>query len=447
MLRIMSASEVGVLARGALAVAYGVLVWGMCAGCDVRDDRERAKPQPPEPSPNASLQPARLTEHDLGNTDHRDAEAPEAEAPGALRAGTSSPVSQPRPWREDNPPDADSLLPRDTAGATLKGQFVWFDVPPPAAVPEADGAAVKQLAEQTTLRVTIDLAAVGRMRLELQSPAFVVAPHTELRSRRESFGHLLVWPGQDSYRVLPVGTLWAVLAERRADVMPLVSADLEPQGEGSWIGLATVRSRLMGPLGELRIEQAEVSDLSSGGELLCRLLVELVGAHPATAGCDSGLVPLRADYHWHEGGRFAFNVWSIIRHHELELGRLLVPPPGSTFRAQGYPRPEQPLIVSAAGLGRIRSKDVAAPPAEAKSAPIKGLVAVNHSFLMKAVLVDGIPIAWLLPGAELDIPVLRPGKYSVGFRDFWGTHVRPPSLVHLPARVVDGTASDEVASP
>lgn len=417
------------------------------AGCDDGTLRDPAKTQAAEPSPNANLQPARLTgQQDLPGVERTDAQLREAEPESESRFATGSSVSLAAAWREDVPPEANTLDAREASGVRMQGQFFWFDVPAPPPAPEVDPSQVKQLLEQTMLRVRIDLLPVGRMRVEFVSPAFVVPQRTELRSRQDAYGHLLVWPDGESYRVLPPGTLRTLLGERRADAIPLVPRELEPQGAGNWIGLATARSRLLGPLGELRLEQAEVSGLSSGGDLLCRLLVELIGVQPASAGCEPGWVPLRADYQWHEGGRFSFNVRSIVRHHEIDLDGLLVPPAGCSYRAHGYPRPERPQVIPDVQLRLIRSKD-GPHQADPRGVAVKGLHAVNASHVMKAVLVDGIPIAWLPPGSEINVPTLRPGRYAVAFRDFWGNHVRAPNVVQMPAHVVDGVTGNGGVSP
>jgi hypothetical protein len=419
------------------------LALGGSAACEESPRSDALRQQTPEPSPNASLQPAKLTaQHELMSTERPEASTSHDDA-DAARAGSSPAAGPPRPWREDEALPGDSLGPRETAGATLSAQFVWFDVPGPPPVPELDAGVVRSLAQRTALKLEVDLAPAGRMRMAFLSPGFPVPERTELRTRRDAFGHLLLWPDGESYRVLPPGTLRALLGEGRADRMALVAAQPLTQGTGTWLKLTTLRSRLIGPLAELTLEQSEIAGLSSGGELLCRMLVEIAGIQPAAAGCEPELVPVRAEYQWRQGGRFAFHVISITRRHELPLSRLLVPPPGTVFRPHEYPRSATRLTVGEDLLRRLRSKDDRAPPGSAKpGAPAQGLVAINHSPLLLAMLVDGVAVAWIPPGTEVVLPSLRAGRYAVAWRDFWGTKTHSLGVLQLPGRVVEGSVGD-----
>jgi hypothetical protein len=401
-----------------------------------------------EKSPNASLQPAKLTaQRELLSTERPEASTASEDADAGARVGTSPDAGPPRPWREDEPLPDDALGARETAGATLSAQFVWFDVPGPPPVPELDPIALRNLAQRTALKVGIDLLLAGRMRVAFASAGFPVPERTELRSRRDALGHVLLWPDGESYRVLPPGTLLALLGEGRADRMALVAAQPQTQSNGSWLKLTTVRSRLTGPLAELLLEQSEIAGISSGGELLCRMLVELAGIQPAAAGCEPELVPVRAEYQWRQGGRFGFQVLSITRRYDMALDRLLVPPTGCVFRPHEYPRRSAAQTVGEELLRRLRSKDAPAPSGVRPGAPAQGLVASNHSPLLLALLVDGIPVAWIPPSAEVALPSLRTGRYAVAWRDFWGTRTHSLGVLQLPGHAVEGAVGDAGAPP
>jgi hypothetical protein len=417
---------------------------GATSACEESATSDALRPQAQEKSPNASLQPAKLTaQSELVSTERPEASAAYEDADAGAHVGGNPVAGPPRPWREDEPLPDDALGPRETAGATLSAQFVWYDVPGPPPVPELDPGALKNLAQRTALKLEIDLLLAGRMRVALMSAGFPLPELTELRARRDAFGHLLLWPDGESYRVLPPGTLRALLGEGRADRMALVAAQPQTQGSGSWLKLATVRSRLLGPLAELVLEQSEIAGVNSGGELLCRMLVELAGIQPAAAGCEPELVPVRAEYQWRQGGRFAFQVLSITRRHDIALGKLLVPPTGSVFRPHEYPRRSTARTLDEDLLRRVRSRDAPPPSSSVRSGtPAQGLVASNQSSLMLAMVVDGIPVAWVPPGGEVALPSLRAGRYAVAWRDFWGTKTHSLGVLQLPARTVEGTVGD-----
>src|SRR5205823_6234828 len=123
-------------------------------------------------------------------------------------------------------------------------------------------------------------------------------PHSELRARTSYYGHVLVWPDQKAYRVVPAGSLRALFAERRPDVAPLLRAVVRPGGGGSVLGHRTVQTELETGLGVLSLEQATLLASAGSGELLCRLLIELVGMDPASEACRPERVPLYAHYRW-----------------------------------------------------------------------------------------------------------------------------------------------------
>jgi hypothetical protein len=64
-----------------------------------------------------------------------------------------------------------------------------------------------------------------------------------------------------------------------------------------------------------------------------------------------------------------------------------------------------------------------------------GLLATNHSFGLRALLVDGVVAGWLWPGEERRIPELLAGTYSISWRDFFGISREPPANVTVPAHV------------
>ena len=267
----------------------------------------------------------------------------------------------------------DALSSKDAVGATLDAAFRWFDTPgPPPGVPVVNEA-LKRAREKTDLKLSIDLLAVGRMRIVLSSVAFALPLNTELRARSDRYGHVLVWPDGAAYRLVTPGALRAMLAERRADVTALVAAKSRELGRGSLLGLSTTRSELSTRTGTVVIEQAEFGGLGGSGALLCRSLVELVGAEPMSRTCESGRLPLRAEYRWPNGGRLEFEVKAITRRQDLLVGNLFVPPPGAVFKIGELPPQADGVLLTRDDLAGLRSRPIAPTKAPGPRVARRGL--------------------------------------------------------------------------
>jgi len=396
-----------------------------------------------EPSPNASILPAALSSA-AARAQHRDAGPVgiPADSAGRLILPEAG-LPPPRTLREDETLARDTLTPRDGVGVTLEAHFKWFDVPAPPSLPEANLNALKDLQAALLPTVTIDLGAVGRMRFTLTSSVFPLPQNTELKSRADAYGHILAWPDGSSYRVLVPGALRAMFSERRVDVSPLVQPRIGERGKGGLLGFATERVLVSTPMGKLLLDQARPGGLGPSAALLCRLLVELVSAEPATHVCEDELVPLRAEYSWAEGGKLLFEVTTLTRRPDLPYGLLFVPPAAAQPRLGELPPASTGVLLSRDELVGVRNKAVPGP--SSKDAPGEGLLAVNRTDSLRYVLLDGVAIAWVPAHSERYIIGPLQGRYSISWRDFFGAALEPQKTVQLPARVVVGRA--EAAAP
>jgi hypothetical protein len=394
------------------------------------------------PSPNASILPAPL------------ASAGDLAGASAVHAATSAAIGIPADSAghllprdpEPPPPEAlpvnreipgDSLTVRDGTGYSLEGAFHWADIPAAIAAPEVASNAIREASQKTELSVAIDLAPAGRMRFSLESVAFPLPTHTELRARSSYYGHVLVWPDGASYRLLAPGSLRAMFAERRADVTPLLRAKLTPAGTGTLLGHKTVISDIETSLGTLAIEQATLTGSGAGGELLCRLLVEIVGAEPATETCRGERIPLAARYRWAASGSLSFTVTNLTEKKDLALGYLYVPPAGALFAPGQLPPKTSGVFLTQNDLAKFRSHPTrGAPPGP--RAPGEGITADNQTSALVYLLLDGVAVAWMGPRERKYVIGPPAGRYVVAFRDFFGTSISPPSTVELPAFVRNG---------
>lgn len=417
--------------------AGATLVLAGAIACVATGDPKKASPARQHASPNASILPAPLAPaSELTSPEpHRSApDANTADSAGRM-PGRDLPPPPPEPIPLAKPLSADSLPTRDIQGYSLEAEFRWSDVPGPPNVPESSGAATRDATQKTILRVSVDLANLGRMRLVLESPAFPIAERSELRARRGYYGHTLVWPDGLSYRNVLPGALRALFQEQRLDVSPLLRARLTPGIGGTKLSHKTTVTAVDTSLGSLLLEQATTQVVGFGGELLCRLLVELVGAEPSTEACRPERIPVSAQYRWSSSGGLAFVVTALVEKKELPGMMLAVPPEGARFSPGELPLPASAAILPPDVLSRLRTRPSPTSGARSSDATNAPITAENRTSLLQYLLLDGIPVGRLRPNAhELFTGPLR-GRYTVSWRDFFGAQVAPPELLELPASV------------
>lgn len=419
----------GALLAVGLALASGPL--GACR------DAEPASGD--EPSPNASILPSPLASQ-------RPSPLADAGKPGVgelIDGGTpdaQAPV-QPEYFDLDGPPPPDAPAPRDSPALTAKAAFSWVPRPP------GTGASRPGL-----FPVEIEFASHGRMRLTLDSEFMPLPRGTEFRSRVDRYGHVLVWPGQATYRVLAPGTVRALFEERRADVGPLLDATIEERGKGRFLGVATHKEEVKNPMATLMLEQARLAGVGNAGQLLCRFLLELVLAKPDSPACLADHLPLRAEYTWENGGQLTFAVSLVTEKVEIQLGQFLTPPRRATFSHRELPPPRELLLVSESEVAAMspdpKAKPLDSPRAkEASKAPPKnGLLLENRLDSPRFLLVNDEFIAWMPPGSKLHLKQLKAGAYSLISRDFLGVEALERWAQKVPGQHVLG-AQDEAASP
>ncbi len=430
----------GVLGQVPRAAAVASCLF-LSSGCpEQAADVRSGSPETHEPSPNASIQPAPLEPADL-------LLSPTLDDAGATDAGAtmSNAEAPPTALREDVTVPVDSLEGKEILGNELEGIFVWHDVPAPLILPDLDIVALNALREKTSLALKIHTTMADRASFVLVSPAFPLAQGTELRARRDRYGHLLLWPNRESYRPVPPGALRALLGERRSDVLSLASGTAEVTSRGKALGFVTLVSTVSSPFGVMEIEQAEIPGLAPSGSLLCRFLVELIGVAPFTSVCSDRQTPLRAEYRWRDGGKLSFVIKRLGRRREYDASEIAAPPATAKF-SPGLLPPAGPQRLASEDLGRLRRQTAPAGTESAQSDTAKGLIARNNTAVLSAVLVNGVPVAWIAPGTELRIEGLKRGRYGVAFRDFLGQTRIPSRPIEVPGRIAAGDAFETTPS-
>ncbi len=280
----------------------------------------------------------------------------------------------------------------------------------------------------------IDLVGSGRMRLLLMSRGYAFEKGTELRARVDLLGHILVWPDESQYRILPVGTLRSLFQEGLADVGPVLTTNVKPAGTGHWLDWETERVSLTNPFGHLTIDQTANPAAGVSGRLLCRWLLEFISAEPSTSVCQTDMVPVRGQFEFAGGGKLEFVATQVSKKQEYGASSISVPPVGASLNSRDLPRTSP---TTNALLAEHRSRTLTR-NANTTSVRATGLVATNHTLGLRVLLIDGVAAAWLMPGEERSMPELLPGSYTVVWRDFLGLANEAPKTVTLPARVTVG---------
>ncbi|MEZ4231734.1 MAG: hypothetical protein R3B89_21340 [Polyangiaceae bacterium] len=433
------------LTRTTAALLLACLGSAFGVGCD---ETTTPEPKGKGPSPNASIKPAPLASG--GEPELRPELRPKvfdggvvgipADSAGRLIVPDAGPPT-PTPLRSDEALASDDASFRDVSGITLAVEWDWDNSDKSPGGVASNAEALETLRDKTTPRMTVDLANAGRMRIRLDSVVFPLPPTTELRSRVDRTGHVVVWPNRRAYRSVPPGGLRALFAERRADVTPMVTGKLTTKGKGSKLGFETTKAELVSSFGTLDLEQAKVGATTTG-RLFCRFLVELIAVDPNNEVCEPGLVPVSAHFKWKPRGGISLSVKSLTRRSDLPVSDMRLPPAGALVKPSELPPQTTGTLLDQRDLSSMRrsESDGIAPGPDA---PGEGLRAVNHSDGLRYVLLDGVPVTWVEPQGQSY--VIGPAKsyYMLGWRDFLGANVTPATKVALPARVLLGSETEE----
>jgi hypothetical protein len=432
---------------------FAVAAFGLM-GCPSTDDKTRP-PGDAGRSPNATLRPTPRSSQPPA-TLPRDAgyDGPigiPADSKGRLILRDAQ-APAPTPLVPTKALPADRAPSREFQGVTLAAEWRWDKVPSPPGGGEVNQAGLKTVRELTRHAWQIELLESGRMRVVFDSPSFPLTQFTEIRSRSDRFGHILVWPETVAYRVIPSGALRALLDDRRIDVSPLVAGTVGKEESGHpRFGFPTRKTSLTTPWGKLVLEQARTVNAGAGGQLLCRLLVELVSARPESSICKEGKLPVHANFAWKSGGSISFDVTSLLIRSDFPGALFTVPPPHAKFTDYGLPPNASGIFLTREQMAAFRSKDVEPPTPrvdlEANGAPGEGFLAVNRTDALRFLVLDGIPVAWVPAHGQQYLIGSRAGRYSVQWRSFLGMDIEDPQEVIVPARLSLGEPPDAGAPP
>ncbi len=396
-----------------------------------------ADPPDPATSPQARAEPAPLANVAATNGTTAASHTGIASGPPAepLRSDTPLAIDQPREaLREPGPKDA-ARDARELTGYALQAVLRTGEGPPGPKGPEVNASAIDAARRKTEAHLAIELSQT-RARFVL-SGGFVLPQGTELRARVDRYGHLVLWPGEATYRVLEPGALRAFVGERRLDVAPVSPAEVSPAGEGARrLGLRTRKLDVSTRAANASIELAAVRDSGEGGVLVCRLLFDLMSAPLSEAPCSSDEIPLRAEVRWRTRGTLTFDVTSLVRRTDLPLQELAVPAASTAFVPEPPPAAAADALVARSELASFRNAPIDVPASAGRDArapaPEAGLVLVNATDELRIAWLDGVPVAWVAPGAQESLPTLVRGRYMLQWRTFLGDAWDAPKIVAAP---------------
>jgi hypothetical protein len=394
-------------------------------------------------SPNASILPAPLAEPpDLLDASVDGGQQGMAADPAGRLFVADAGGAPPEPLRPEVVMAVEAPSGKDLGGVTLDAAWRWRDVPAPPRAPEVSLEGIKEAQKATALTWKIDLSDSGRMRIAVTSHAQAFPRGSEIRSRADRWGHIVLWPNMTRYRVVPVGALRTAIGERRVDMTPLSVGTVLMQGEGRRLSVATRKVEIASTVGTIKLELGKLADAGDGGALLCRALVEMGGVDPKTPACVPGEVPIAASYAWQEGGGISFEATTVVRRIDLPPGEMVVPPPGAQHVTEGLPAAPDGIFLTREQLAAFRSTALPASPQADRTAPAEGFIAANHSDMLMYLLVDGVPSVAVPASAERYVIGPQRGKYSLAWRSFLGDRVQPAKMIELPARIAYGQIAD-----
>ncbi len=325
--------------------------------------------EPPDaaPSPQASAEPAPLANVGAAasaaatTNSGLDGSAP----PEPLRGDREVPADTPREvvhelGAKDVPHD-----PKELWGYELQVVLHMGEGPAAVKAPEVNFNAIDAARRKTEAHM-VAYTSQSRARFILTS-GFILPAGTELRARSDRYGHLLLWPGEDSYRVAEPGAMRALLGERRLDVAPVSPVEATASGEGARrLNLRTRHVELSTRAAKATLEMAAFQNAGEGGALVCRMLLDLMGGPPAASPCASDEIPLHAELRWTTEGSLVFDVVGIAPRKDLAAQDLAAPPSTMSFVRGAPPALPGDAMLAKGELAAMRNGPVEVPAARGR---------------------------------------------------------------------------------
>ncbi len=357
-------------------------------------------------SPNASIFPTPLsTATPLSNSSQVVSEAP---LPGFWVNYPSQNYIRP-----DLPLDPENQTLKEVPGVSMIGTWKFADTNSLPRGHELSNEVLRQVQEKVEWRWKIDSSLTGHMRVVFDSDGFHLPRNTEIRSRFDRFGSILLWPDGLTYRLLPYNSIRTLLDERRVDVLPTQVPTIQLQGQGKRLKWKTRKILLKTHLGSLLLELATIPELSHLGKLLCRLLIEINGIEPKIPVCKDEEIPVFASYSIGEGGIIFFEIQQISRVTNMVTSPFMMPPSSASFQVSGLPPKNISMISEEEMLTLHIARKQALTPEMVDLFQLS-----NNSDEGIYVFFDNIPLFFLTPQIEQSFRVPK-GKHWVQWKSFF----------------------------
>jgi hypothetical protein len=306
---------------------------------------------------------------------------------------------------------------------------------------------------------------IARLRLIMDSAAFPFPIGTELRSRGDRHGHVLLWPDGRSYRVVPSGALRSLFNDRRVDRVPFVEASVKPPSSADADLTQRRVTEIVTPVARAILTSSQLADLPYASTLLCDTLLELIRVEATARLCPEGYVPLKFEVVWANENKLSFDLVELQPATDLEIEQFRAPPSLPIFKRGELP-PFESFLLSESDRHKLlpltheAKSPVTAPPPEApltsvgtpalpaplEAQPANEIAFVNGRDRPLFVLVGRLPLVWLGPGDRVPL-LLKTSEIRASARDFLGEYVLTEESYSAPARVHLGGAEIATATP
>ena len=324
---------------------------------------------------------------------------------------------------------------KELGGYVMQAVVHTGEGPPAPKGPEVNAAAIEAARRKLEARLAVTVSQT-RARIVL-SGGWLLPQDAELRARVDRYGHVLIVPGEEGYRVVEPGALRALLGERRLDVAPLSPAETTSTGEGARrLNQRTRRVDIATRAAKATFELGTFRDAGDGGGLVCRALLDLVNVPPGASPCQADEIPLHAELRWTTQGALAYDVTNIVRRIDLPAQELAAPPATTAFASTPLPGSWGEPLLGKGELAAFRNAPIDPPPPVTRDAqappPDAGLVLVNSTDELRVAWLDGVPVAWVAPGGRVPLPSLVRGRYLLQWRTALGDAWEPPEPLTVP---------------
>ncbi|MSP25617.1 MAG: hypothetical protein EXR75_10710 [Myxococcales bacterium] len=318
------------------------------------------------------------------------------------------------------------------SGVVLDARWEWPSPPGARSEDAADASRARRVIDHK-----IELWAPGQLRWTFASASLPLPLGTEVRVDLER--QFLVWPDKKRYRELSPGTLHALFAERRVDVLPLARGTVRDAGRGVLLRRETRKYEVESSFGVVSLEVAVMKEAGLGAQPFCTTLMQLAGVSPTARVCAAGPEPevaLSATFRWHDrphevGARFV--VTAVAPHAGDEPVFALVPP-DATVAQRGVPGPSHATFLSRDELAALRTRGANGSPRPGADESAATVAATNASDRVLYLIIDGAKAAYLGPHEKVLLAGLR-GRHEVVWRSFFGDMVSTPLEVESPQSI------------